>query len=441
MGNAPSIESPGGALELSAGEQAATDLLYLRQDGTKRYTGSQGPAVASAGALDLGYADADHRRVFTRFIAPGISQVLVLEDATGNDVITIADAGDITIAPTGDIILNPAGLQVQVPDDVQFTLGSSNDTVFEHDTAQTNDHLVIGVSNSANLQTILITRIQRIGSDFALDSDIPTLVIHDGSATLTKVGLLRHDGNRFQVVGSNFGLELRASAGAVSARIGTSLIHWNPNNANIDFRIDGDLNDNILTVDAGLERVGIGIALGAHLAKFHLIGDQIIEGVLKIKEQADADADLAGYGQLWINTATPNELFFTDDAGTDFEIGGAWKDWTPVFTGFEATLDPVVTAAKYHVVGKKCTARLFTGNGTSNATTFTVTLPVAATSNSKQHLACSVVTDNGVSQAHGGLMITRLGSVVADVYLDGASGGWTAGGSKKVQFVVSYEIN
>lgn len=36
-----------------------------------------------------------------------------------------------------------------------------------------------------------------------------------------------------------------------------------------------------------------------------------------IKEQADADADVAGQGQVWVNTATPNELYFTNDAGTD----------------------------------------------------------------------------------------------------------------------------
>jgi hypothetical protein len=40
-----------------------------------------------------------------------------------------------------------------------------------------------------------------------------------------------------------------------------------------------------------------------------------------IKEQADADTDIAAYGQLWVNTATPNELYFTDDAGEDFNIG------------------------------------------------------------------------------------------------------------------------
>ncbi|MAH46486.1 hypothetical protein CMI37_11680 [Candidatus Pacearchaeota archaeon] len=52
-------------------------------------------------------------------------------------------------------------------------------------------------------------------------------------------------------------------------------------------------------------------------------------GVIFLKEQADADADVAGSGQIWVNTATPNELYFTDDAGNDREIvysGGAFHD-------------------------------------------------------------------------------------------------------------------
>jgi len=44
-------------------------------------------------------------------------------------------------------------------------------------------------------------------------------------------------------------------------------------------------------------------------------------GVIFLKEQADADADVAGSGQIWVNTATPNELWFTNDAGTDVQLG------------------------------------------------------------------------------------------------------------------------
>jgi hypothetical protein len=60
--------------------------------------------------------------------------------------------------------------------------------------------------------------------------------------------------------------------------------------------------------------VTVGSADVNYVAKF-------AGGGIMIKEQADADTDIAAYGQLWVNTATPNELYFTDDAGEDFNIG------------------------------------------------------------------------------------------------------------------------
>lgn len=43
-------------------------------------------------------------------------------------------------------------------------------------------------------------------------------------------------------------------------------------------------------------------------------------GVISIKEQASAKADTASFGQLWVKTATPNELYFTNDAGDDIQL-------------------------------------------------------------------------------------------------------------------------
>lgn len=42
---------------------------------------------------------------------------------------------------------------------------------------------------------------------------------------------------------------------------------------------------------------------------------------LKIAEQAAAPADTAGFGQVWVQNTTPNTLWFTDDAGTDHQLG------------------------------------------------------------------------------------------------------------------------
>lgn len=45
-----------------------------------------------------------------------------------------------------------------------------------------------------------------------------------------------------------------------------------------------------------------------------------VEGAITMKEQSAADTDAAAYGQMWVKTATPNELYFTTDAGNDIQI-------------------------------------------------------------------------------------------------------------------------
>jgi len=45
-----------------------------------------------------------------------------------------------------------------------------------------------------------------------------------------------------------------------------------------------------------------------------------VAGSISLVDQAAAAADTAGYGQIWVSNATPDELWFTDDAGTDTQI-------------------------------------------------------------------------------------------------------------------------
>ena len=59
---------------------------------------------------------------------------------------------------------------------------------------------------------------------------------------------------------------------------------------------------------------------------------QTITGTQKMVEQADADADTAAQGQIWVNTATPNELYFTTDAGNDIALTSG----TAIVSGFDA---------------------------------------------------------------------------------------------------------
>ena len=89
---------------------------------------------------------------------------------------------------------------------------------------------------------------------------------------------------------------------------------FNDSGADVDFRIESNNNANTFFVDGGTDRVGIGTTTP--------VTDLTIEGPITIKEQADADSDTAAYGQIWVNTATPNQLYFTDDAGYDQKVAG-----------------------------------------------------------------------------------------------------------------------
>jgi len=65
-----------------------------------------------------------------------------------------------------------------------------------------------------------------------------------------------------------------------------------------------------------------------------------------IVESADAAADTAGEGQIWVDTATPNRLMFTDDAGTDFGL-------SPSFISSEQTVAADTALNVAHSLGAK----------------------------------------------------------------------------------------
>ena len=87
---------------------------------------------------------------------------------------------------------------------------------------------------------------------------------------------------------------------------------FNESSADADFRIESNGQANMFFVDGGNDKIGIGTSTP--------VTDLTIDGTLTLKEQADADGDTAAYGQIWVNTATPNELYFTTDADNDIAI-------------------------------------------------------------------------------------------------------------------------
>lgn len=114
---------------------------------------------------------------------------------------------------------------------------------------------------------------------------------------------------------------------------------------------------------------------------------------------------------------------------------GQYKSWNPVYTGFSS--DPTSNQFEYTLIGKMCTIQVATGNGTSNATTFTITLPYPAKT-VKQARTMAIGTDNGTNQ--NSWVSTRSNSNILDVYRTATTLTWTASGNKGINFVLTYEI-
>ena len=115
---------------------------------------------------------------------------------------------------------------------------------------------------------------------------------------------------------------------------------------------------------------------------------------------------------------------------------GTYQAWIPSYTGFSAA--PTGVIARYTQIGKSAFCNLFSTAGTSSgaASTFTITLPIAAANTAVQTMKMRG-TDNGAT-ADGCVLRTRLNSTTADVYPTGALGTWAVG-SKNVVGNFFYE--
>lgn len=286
-------------------------------------------------------------------------------------------------------------------------------------------------------------------------------------------------------------IRLATTDGVVAANI-NSIIDSGSNNGKFAWYKD-DLNGELMQLDiaTGALRIGATAGTGSELlrvadgakasageqARFNLNTDESNQLEMSFRVMGDATAadrfcaiqsieqgvanralklnpagGVVAVGdalQLDDGTTTVDGAVQFDRTNEDLSVGdgtnskivhmGEWKTWTPVFTGFSVA--PTVNSARFIEIGNLVIARLNINNGTSNATTFTVTLPTGADGDSKQFFVAAITTDNGIAGTTPGLLKTRTGSVTADLYTDTASAGWVASGSKKANWTIMYERN
>ena len=125
------------------------------------------------------------------------------------------------------------------------------------------------------------------------------------------------------------------------ARIGTLTAHHSLSVLTL-YEAGGASQDdyfNIMVDEKGATTLG---TVDAASAVAHLKFEP--DGSFLIKETASAGADVAAYGQIWIKNSTPNELYFTTDAGDDIQLtsgtgvaggGGGTDTWNFTIGGYK----------------------------------------------------------------------------------------------------------
>lgn len=133
-----------------------------------------------------------------------------------------------------------------------------------------------------------------------------------------------------------------------------------------------------------------------------------------------------------VSDSNNSKKALTSDIGA--AISPVWTVWAPSFGGFSAA--PTVTAYYVQIGKLVCCSVTTDAAGTSNATNFTITLPVAA-----KRVAVSV--GRGLDNSVAGVceINTAAASTTATLYYGLLSGAWTGSGNKQANFTLVYEAN
>jgi len=114
-----------------------------------------------------------------------------------------------------------------------------------------------------------------------------------------------------------------------------------------------------------------------------------------------------------------------------------WFNWTIVFTGF--SVDPSTPVSRFFVDGTRCFLKIAMGNGTSNATTFYVSLPItAATIANASWRAMCQTQDNGTFTP--GFAVIASAATTIDLRKDATGSVFTNSGNKSAYLQMAYEF-
>jgi len=262
-------------------------------------------------------------------------------DISANRTFNVDDAfvinsGSDTMA--GELTLNPGVLfikeQAEASADVAsfgqlwVNTAAPNELWFTDD-AGTDVQLGVGGAETNSLETVT-TGIATTEIPIGTAADTVVYAALSGDTTMTNGGVVTVvDDSHNHVIANIDSMTSAALAGQISDETGTGVATF-ATAPTFTTSITSTLVITDLIDPSGAVDLDIGSADVTDVTVVTDGGTVIIDGAMKILEKADADADVAGYGQVWVNTASPNELYFTDDDGTDFQLGvaGGSSKWT-----------------------------------------------------------------------------------------------------------------
>lgn len=244
-----------------------------------------------------------------------------------------------------------------------------------------------------------------------------------------------------------------------------------------DTRIEGSTDENLVFVDASTDRVGIGTATpsvkldvngeikatnynsngwitvsdtwtrtGNHV--FTISGD-VTSTYRKGAAVRYKDGGSFEYGVIYSSSHSAGTTTITLITNGDYAMAAAtitdkyisyipnpegfpvWFNWTPTFTGFSA--DPAGTHRWVSISpGLMCMIIRHTANGTSNATTFHISLPCTASANSAKYTGPGQVVDNGAVPLTPANMTIAASDTKIIMEKDYGGTGWTNTGNKRL---------
>jgi hypothetical protein len=178
-----------------------------------------------------------------------------------------------------------------------------------------------------------------------------------------------------------------------------------------------------------------------------------------------ADAALMQIGtKIWL-TQTTSKYFYvvgisgttiTVTAGSDYTLANAaitapffsnvasppgfphWFNFSPTYTGF--SVNPSGNTCRFNIVGRQVSMLHFKANGTSNAATLAISLPVACNATYGYRSANMQAIDNGNPKTAPGEYDIPAGSTVVNCYSDCTGAPWTTTGQKTANGMINYEI-